>query len=105
MQRFWLLFGRLLTSADLRQIGASRLRAVDLGRCETLAEARARAAKHITRDPAAIIAHNVRRACDTGSGARWGLSQDQIARLRAGENIDMADNLGRFVIGYTGAAG
>lgn len=101
VRRFWFLPTRVFTSTELRQLGISRLRAIDLGRCETEAEAHARAANHASRQPADILARNVRLACDAGDGARWGLSAEQISRLRAGEMIEMEDRLGRFAIAYT----
>lgn len=104
MTRFWLFREKILTGLQLKEAGLSRLRAADLGRCETVGEAQARARSWLdARDwrEAWVIAHNVRRACDSGRGARWGLSDDQIRRLRAGQTLRFADSLGEFSMGYS----
>lgn len=101
MQRFWLIQERLATSLELKQAGLSPLRAVDLGRCETISVARAKARKRVGKHEAIVIAHNVRLACDSGRGARWGLNAEQIDRLRQGEKITLEDAAGRFTIGYS----
>jgi hypothetical protein len=84
----------------MRLAGVSRLRAVDLGKHDDISGALARAQRQPAKDPSAVMAHNVRVACDSWRGARWGLSHDQIARLRAGETIMMEDRIGRFAIRY-----
>lgn len=103
--RHWLLLQdspRVLTSQELRRAGVSRLRCVHLGKC-TPEVAILKAGKVLAGKPdrATVMAHNVRLACDSGRGARWGLTQDQIARLRNGEQVTMEDSIGRFGIGYT----
>lgn len=100
MQRFWRYATQLCTSEDLKLAGVSRLRCIDLGRCETRAEAEARGQK-TKYDQPLVIARNVRIACDSGNGAKWGLTADQITRLRAGESISLHDAAGDIVIGYS----
>lgn len=99
MNRFWLIEDRIASSLELKQAGLSPLRAVDLGRCDSIDEARAKGKKKLGREMAIVIAHNVRIACDFGHGARWGLSGEQIDRLRQGEKITLEDSAGRFTIG------
>lgn len=104
LARHWLLpqqTPRVLTSQKLKHAGVSPLRCVDLGKLSQ-DQAVSKAAT-LARDlqPAAIVAHNVRLACDSGKGARWGLTQEQIERLRTGETLTLEDSLGRFSIGYT----
>jgi len=106
VNRYWLFRDQLLTGLQLKEAGLSRLRAADLGRCETVEEAQARARNWLAaRDwqEAWVVAHNVRLACDSGRGARWGLSDDQLRRLRAGETLRFADSLGEFSMGYSQA--
>ena len=98
--RYWLLQARLLTSQEMKQAKINPLRAVDLGRCGSLDQARKKAKPHLGQEPSLAMARNVRLACDSGQGAKWGLTANQIARLRLGEIIQMEDTLGRFKIGY-----
>lgn len=101
MNRYWLIQGRLLTSQELKQAGASPLRAVSLGRCFSVEEAMEKARRKKAKSEAVAIAHNVRLACDSGRGAKWGLTKEQIDRLRAGEILALEDALGGFRIGYS----
>lgn len=101
MNRFWLIADRIATSTELTAAGISRLRAVDLGRCEDLAQARERAVGRFGKNEAVIIAHNVRLACDSGRGACWGLTAKQISRLRDGRKITLEDALGGFSFAYS----
>ena len=100
-RRYWLIDDRLCTSQELRTAGISRLRCIDLGRWPSAEQAAADARAEIGKSPEIVMAHNVRIACDSGRGARWGLNADQIARLRAGEILRMEDSLGAFQIGYS----
>jgi len=106
--RYWLLIqaaptpAQVATSQELRLAGVSRLRCVHLGKC-TFDKAKTKAGKLLLHEtaPASVCARNVRLACDSGNGARWGLGGEQISRLRSGQPIEMEDSIGRFVIGYT----
>lgn len=101
MQRYWLIGERVATSQELKQAGLSPLRAVDLGRCDSVEVARAKGRSRFGKEEAVVIAHNVRIACDQKRGARWGLTAEQIARLSDGEKITLEDAAGRFTIGYS----
>lgn len=103
MQRYWLLGGGLVTSAELKARKISPLRTYPLGKFATVEAAAAKAREQFTAAPdvAWVIAHNVRIACDSGLGARYGLTAEQIERLRAGESITMHDSLGDFGFAYT----
>ena len=100
MRRYWQIEDRLITSLQFKEAGVSPLRGVDLGRCRSLAEARARIPDR-EYVAATVIAHNVRIVCDSGRGARVGLSRAQIELLRAGQPLTVQDELGEFVCRYS----
>lgn len=100
MQRYWLLQERIVTSQELKRAGVSPLRAVDLGRCATVEVACDKAARRVIRSAALVIAHNVRLVGDSGHGARFGVSAEQIEALRRGEHLTVTDSAGTFHIGY-----
>ena len=89
------------TSQQLKQAGLSPLRAVDLGRCNSLAKARSKAKDKLGKEAVLVLAANVRAACDSGRGALWGLNADEIARLQSGDKLTLEDSAGRFTIGYS----
>lgn len=102
-RRYWLWRAQLCTGRELAGAGISRLRCTDLGRCRSIEQARRRAQEHLARgaDEAVVIAGNVRRACDSGRGARFGLAAAQLARLREGEFLAFTDAAGSFRFGYS----
>lgn len=100
MKRYWRYETQLLTSEDLRRSGIHPLRCINLGRCETVAEAEARGRRAGWPGQAVVIPHNVRIAVDSQRGAIWRLAFKEIIALRGGHPIVIKDSIGTFTVGY-----
>ncbi len=90
----------VLSRDGLRGRGILPLRGIPLGDGPNLDSARVLARSRRAWDADAVVAENVRTAVERNAGLVFGLTQEQVDRLRRGETLWIDDGLGRIEVSY-----
>jgi len=100
LAEYFALDNVVISRDGLHSRGILPMRAIPLGDFPNGETARVAARSQRTWDADAVIAENVRTAVERNIGLVFGLSHEQVARLKLGETLRIDDGLGRMEIAY-----